>query len=56
MDRTTEDIKIEYRYEPTTDAEERVDQALDLILRIILSDSFTSLPGESVAPPAEVLR
>lgn len=55
MDRTNEDIKIEYQYEATADAEERLARALDLILPLILSDSLPTQPAQSDDPPSEIL-
>lgn len=50
MDRATEDIKIEYQYQATADAEERLAQAFDLILRLIFSDSPPNQPTQSDDP------
>ena len=51
----TEDINIEYQYEATNDAEQRLAQALDLVLRLVLSDSPPSPPIETDDPPSEAL-
>ena len=56
MDRATEDIKIEYQYQATADAEERLAQAFDLILRLIFSDSPPNQPTQSDDPPSGTLR
>ena len=52
----TEDIKIEYQYEATADAEQRLAQAFDLVLRLVLSDSPPSPPTKTDDPPSEALR
>ena len=52
----TEDINIEYQYEATNDAEQRLAQALDLVLRLVLSDSPPSPPIKTDDPPSEALR
>jgi len=36
--KTNSDFLFEYQYEPSPDAEERLAQALDLILALILED------------------
>ena len=56
VDTTTEHINIEYQYEATNDAEERLAQAMDLVLRLILSDSPPSPPTKTDDPPSEALR
>jgi hypothetical protein len=56
VDRTTEDVKIEYQYEATADAEERLARAFDLILRLILSHPLPSQPPQSDHLPSEILR
>lgn len=56
MDRTTEDINIEYQYQATAGAEDRLARAFDLILRLILSDSLPSHPPQSDYLPSENLR
>jgi hypothetical protein len=56
VDTSTEDFKIEYRFEPTPEADERLARALDLLLWLILADSLPKPPAEFVAPPLEILR
>lgn len=38
MDTTNQELTIEYRFTPSPDAEEQLQQALDLILELILED------------------
>ena len=45
MDAKQDELTIEYQYEPTPDAAERLARALDLILALILDD-YTLFPDD----------
>lgn len=48
MTNATNDFLFEYEYTPSTDAEEQLAQAWDIILALILEDYENEMQGESV--------
>jgi hypothetical protein len=50
MENTTDNLSIEYRFDPSPDAEERLAQVWDLILSLILED----LKSEQSQPEPEI--
>ena len=46
-----DDLRVEYEYQHTSDGEERLSRALDLVLRLILADirlSTAPLPEDQI--------